>query len=159
MQDWDIKELQDIGLNPKRLDLKQYFGKEAELHDTLGNIDLMYCSGGNVFDLRIAMKLSGLDDYLTSHSKAKQVWAGYSAAGCVLAPTLKSCAIIDDPDLKTYGDYDTIWEGLSLTNYVFMPHFDSDHNESEDTNKEIQYCIDHDILYRAVRDGDVIIHD
>ncbi|MEK9181876.1 MAG: hypothetical protein AAB786_02535 [Patescibacteria group bacterium] len=38
-----------------------------------------------------------------------------------------------------------------------MPHFDSDHPESEAINKEIEFCQQNNIPYKAIRDGEVII--
>jgi len=38
-----------------------------------------------------------------------------------------------------------------------MPHYDSDHPESELIEKEIQRCIDKKWLFKALKDGDVII--
>lgn len=39
----------------------------------------------------------------------------------------------------------------------FMPHWDSDHPESADIEKEITYCKENNISYKAIRDGEVII--
>ncbi len=156
-EDWDIKELCELGFKPEHLDLKQYFDKNVLLHEKLKGVDLMYCSGGNVFDLRIAMNLSGLDEYLINHATPEQVWAGYSAAGCILGPRLDCYKIVDPINNETYGEREIIYEGLNIVDFALMPHFDSDHGESADINKEIQYCIDNNITYKAVRDGEVIV--
>ena len=50
-----------------------------------------------------------------------------------------------------------IWDGLGLTNFAFMPHYQSDHPESGEIEKEIEICKSHNIPYKAVRDGDVLI--
>jgi len=156
-QDWDLRELNEIGIVAERLDLRDYFGRQAELRDKLKDIDLIYLSGGNVYDLRIAMKLSGFDETLKELVSCDKVYAGYSAAVCVLSPTLKGYHLVDDPDLKTYGDHETIWEGLDLIDWQFAPHFDSDHLESENIKKEIAYCEEHGMAYKALRDGEVIV--
>tara|TARA_Y100000310_G_scaffold53810_1_gene49343 strand:+ start:340 stop:636 length:297 start_codon:yes stop_codon:yes gene_type:complete len=86
------------------------------------------------------------------------VYGGYSAGICVLAPTLKGLHIVDDPNAKQYGEeHETIWDGLGILDYTIAPHYDSDHPESEDVNKEIEYCKEHDIPYKPLRDGEVII--
>lgn len=156
-RDWDIRELKEIGLLPESLDLRDYFGKQAELRSKLQKINLVYVSGGNVYDLRLAMRLSGFDKILKDLINTDKIYAGYSAAVCVLSPTLKGYHIVDDPNLKTYGDNETIWEGLGLINWQFAPHFNSDHSESEDINKEIAYYEKHDMKYKALKDGEVII--
>lgn len=156
-QDWDIRELKEIGISAQQLDLRNYFGKQAELRSKLQDVDLIYISGGNVYDLRIAMRLSGFDEILKELANSKKVYAGYSAAVCVLSPTLKGYHIVDDPKLKTYGDHETIWEGIGLIDWQFAPHFDSDHSESEDINKEIAYYKEHDMKYKALKDGEVIV--
>lgn len=156
-QDWDLRELSDIGISAEQLDLRAYFGKHAELRNKLQDVDLIYVSGGNVFDLRIAMNLSGFDEILKELVNTNKVYAGYSAAVCVLSPTLKGYHIIDDPNNKTYGDHETIWDGIALIDWQFAPHFDSDHSESEAINKEIAYCKEHGIKYKPLKDGEVII--
>jgi dipeptidase E len=158
-QDWDLRELNEIGISAEQLDLRKYFGKQAELRSKLQGVDLIYVSGGNVYDLRIAMRLSGFDEILKEFVGANKVYGGYSAAVCVLSPTLKGYHVVDNPDLKTYGDHETIWEGIGLIDWQFAPHFDSDHSESDDINKEIAYYEDHDMKYKALRDGEVIILD
>lgn len=158
-EEWDLRELNEIGISAEKLDLRDYFGKQSELRSKLQEVDLIYVSGGNVYDLRIAMKLSGFDEILKEFVDEENVYAGYSAAVCVLSPTLKGYHIVDDPNNKTYGDYETIWEGLELIDWQFAPHFDSDHSESEDVNKEIAYYKKHGMKYKPLKDGEVIILD
>ena len=156
-QEWDMRELQEIGLNPELLDLKEYFGKKEELSKKLRDVGLIYVSGGNVYDLRLAMHLSGMDEVLKELVDSEVVYGGYSAAVCVLSPTLKGYHIVDAPDLKTYGEYETLWKGIGLINWQFAPHYNSDHPESDDINKEIAYCEEYGLEYKPLSDGDVII--
>ena len=156
-EDWELRELKAIGIDAKPLDLRDYFGKKDDLSSKLQDIDLFYISGGNVFDLRLAMNLSGFDEILQSLLSTKKIYAGYSTAVCVLLPTLKGYHIVDEPNLKTYGEHETIWDGLGIINWMFAPHFESDHSESADINKEIAYYQKHGMKYKAVRDGEVII--
>ena len=65
--------------------------------------------------------------------------------------------IVDNPENKQYGDYETTWDGLGLIDWQFAPHFDSDHGESEDINKEIAYYKKYGMVFRALKDGEVII--
>ncbi len=156
-QNEDMEELRQLGLSPELLDLRNYFNKEDSLKSKLQDIDLIYVSGGNVYDLRIAMRLSGFDTILKELKNTDTTYAAYSAGVCVLSPTLKGYETVDSPDNKTYGDHETIWEGLGLIDWQFAPHFDSDHPESEDVNKEIAYYEERGVKYKALRDGEVII--
>jgi len=158
-QDWDLRELRELGISVEPLDLRDYFGKPAELRKLLQNTDLIYVSGGNVYDLRLAMRLSGFDEILKELANTDKVYGGYSAAVCVLSPTLKGYHIVDDANLKTYGDHETIWEGVGLIDWQFAPHFESNHSESDDINKEISYCKEHNMEYKPLKDGEVIILD
>lgn len=155
----DISSLEELGLAVKRVDLRDYFGKEEILRVKLKEIGAVFISGGNVFVLRQAMKLSGLDRILkTFQNDSKDfLYAGYSAAGCVLAPTLKAYEIVDPVDTPYHEMKDVIWEGLGLVDFAFMPHWNSDHPESADIDKEIAYCKSNNIAYEAISDGDVII--
>ena len=105
------------------------------------------------------MHLSGFDQILKNLLNTNKVYAGYSAAVCVLSPTLKGYHIVDDPNLKTYGNYETMWNGIGLIDWQFAPHFESDHSESSDINKEITYYEEHKMKYKALKDGQVIIDE
>jgi dipeptidase E len=50
-----------------------------------------------------------------------------------------------------------IWEGLALINYCLAPHFRSNHPESELIEQTINYFLNNKILFKALRDGEVII--
>ena len=156
-EEWDLRELKEIGIDAQPLDLRDYFDNKDKLATKLEKTDLIYVSGGNVFDLRLAMKLSEFDQILHSLLPTNKVYAGYSAAVCVLSPTLKGYHIVDEPNLKTYGKHETIWEGLGIIDWMFAPHFQSDHSESEDINKEVAYYEKQEMKYKALKDGDVLI--
>lgn len=104
------------------------------------------------------MKLSGLDELLKKlRGRNNFLYAGYSAAGCVLAPNLKVYEIVDKIDTPYSELKEVIWDGLGILNFAFMPHWDSEHPESADVEKEIAYCKQNNIPYKALRDGEVII--
>jgi dipeptidase E len=48
---------------------------------------------------------------------------------------------------------------LNILDYVIVPHFESDHPESEAVVKAVAYLIKHKIPFRTLRDGEVIIID
>lgn len=155
----DLKQLKGIDVNAEKLDLRNFFGKQEELANKLKDVNLVYVSGGNTFDLRIAMNLSGFDKILLNSLHTEKIYAGYSAAVCVLSSTLKGYHLTDEPNLKTYGEHETLWEGVGVIDWQFACHYDSDHHESESANEEIEYYKKNKMNYRPLRDGDVIIEE
>ncbi len=157
----DIADLENLGLKVELLDLKNYFAKESDLLKKIQEFRAIWISGGNVFVLRQAMKLSGLDNILKEMKGNKDFfYGGYSAAGCVLSPTLKGYEIVDDATDTPYPELkEVIWEGLGFVDYTFLPHLDSDHPESADINKELEYCQQNNLSFRTLRDGEVIIEE
>lgn len=153
----DMTSLRNLGLGVEMLDLQSYFGKPAELEKKVQELGAVFISGGNVFVLRQAMKLSGLDEILAKLRNTNFLYAGYSAAGCVLAPRLDGMDIVDPLDTPYEEQKEIIWDGLGFVDFHFVPHWDSDHPESDDTAKEIKYCIENNIPYKPIRDGDVLI--
>jgi dipeptidase E len=158
-QQTEIAQLNEIGFAAEPLDLKDYFGKEALLREKLAGLDGVWVSGGNTFVLRQAMKLSGFDTIFNELQSCKGfLYAGYSAGICVLCDSLKYIQHVDNPDDFPYtGNKETIWEGLNVFNYGILPHYASDHFESEAIGKEVQHCIENKWLFKALRDGEVII--
>jgi len=155
----DIESLKDIGLNAELVDLKAYFGSEDRLEAKLEELDGVWVSGGNVFILRQAMKLSGFDSIVWRFGeKASFVYGGYSAGCCVLSKTLTPYQKASDPTARAYKAIDhVLWDGLGLIDFAFMPHYKSDHSESERIEQEIEYCRENQIPYRTVRDGEVLV--
>ncbi len=153
----NMGSLRSLGLDVEMLDLRDYFGKRDELKKKLEELGAIFVSGGNVFVLRQAMKLSGCDEILRELRDRDFLYAGYSAAGCVLASNLKAYEIVDPVDTPYPELHEVIWEGLGFVDFAFMPHWDSGHEESRDIEKEILYCKENNIPYKAIRDGEVII--
>lgn len=155
----DMDDLKAIGLDVELLDLQDYFGKKEALQKKVDELGVVWVGGGNTFVLRQAMKLSGFDDILKQLVGRKDfLYGAYSAGVCVLSPSLKVYAITDDATAMPYsGIKEVVWEGIGLLDYVVEPHYASDHPESKSTDKEIKYCISNKILFKALRDGEVII--
>jgi len=155
-----IQRLRELGIEAELLDLTNYFSDKDALKRKLTTLGGVWVRGGNVFVLRQAMKLSALDEILIEYAQAHTdfVYGGYSAAGCVLSPTLMAYQIVDDATETPYTQqHSVIWEGLGLIDYAFLPHYQSDHPESGDIDKEVEYCQEHQIPYKTLRDGEVII--
>ena len=157
----DVDSLKKIGLKVEVIDLKKYFKKQEKLRKKLDKLGGVWVSGGNVFVLRQAMKLSGFDRILKGLIARKDfLYGGYSAAGCVLSPSLKAYEIVDEATDTPYkGQKKIIWKGIGLIRYAFLPHFNSRHPESENISKEVEYCKKNKIRYKAIKDGEVIIFE
>ncbi len=155
----EMNALKELGVEPEILDLREFFGAQDLLKKKLSEVGGVWVLGGNTFVLRQAMRLSGFDSVITElkNNQADFLYAGYSAGGCVLAPTLKGLNIVDDPNVKPYGDYPTIWEGLGLIDFSLAPHYQSNHPESAGVDQEVEYMIANNIPYKTLRDGEVII--
>lgn len=158
-EEGDIKDLSNLGLEVEHLDLRQYFGQQDRLRDKISEFGVIWVSGGNLFVLRQAFKLSGFDEIvkeLVSHTDI--LYGGYSAGACILAPTPRGIDIMDDLSAKPYGEeYETIWDGLGVIDYSIVPHYESDHPESEAASKVVAFMIENKMPFRALRDGEVII--
>lgn len=149
----------DMGFKIKVLDLRKYFNKEKELREDIKEYRCFYVIGGNVFVLRQAMKLSGFDEYLKEIAKKENyLYIGFSAGSSILSPTLKGLDIIDEP-INPYNSDNVIYDGINLIDYVFLPHYKSNHKES----KKIDECIikleENRTKYKLFSDGDVIIEE
>ena len=136
-----------------------YFGREKALKEKLSTFGAIWVSGGNSFVLRQAMRLSGFDNLFPDLIARKEfIYGGYSAGICILSDTLKPIDLVDDPYNFPYeGIRQPIYEGLGVFNYCFLPHHDSDHPESKMVDQEIQRCIKNKWLFKAIKDGEVII--
>ena len=154
-----IERLEQLGLQAEVVDLKHYFGREEDLRQLIEDMGAVFILGGNVFVLRQAMRLSGLDNILMALRHNQDfLYAGYSAAGCVLAPSLEPYKIVGDATETPYKELDeVIWEGLGFVDFAFMPHWKSDHPETEAIDRGIEYCKKHGIKYKALHDGEVLI--
>lgn len=158
-QQEEISFLNQLGFQAEVLDLQEYFGNSDALKNKLNNLGGVWISGGNTFVLRQAMKLSGFDTIFQELTiKDDFLYGGYSAGICILSTSLKPIDQVDDAYNFPYEELKTtIWTGLGVFDYSFMPHFDSDHHESKLIDKEIERCIENKWLFKALRDGDVII--
>lgn len=153
----DMQSLRKLGLEVEMVNLRDYFGKQPELKKKLEELGAVFISGGNVFVLRQAMRLSGLDEILKQLLNTDFLYAGYSAAGCVLASNLKGMELVDPIDTPYSEQKEILWDGLGFVDFRFMPHWDSNHPESSDIDKEIAYCKENNITYKAIRDGEVVV--
>ncbi len=155
----DVNDLNKLGLSVERLDLREYFNQKERLKEKILEYGVIWVRGGNTFVLRQAMKISGFDEILLEVQKNDNlVYGGYSAGVCVLGPSLKGLEIIDDVNIMPYEEIkDTVWEGVGILDYTIVPHYRSDHPESERAENVIDFMIKENILFKALKDGEVII--
>ncbi len=154
-----IQKLNNLGYITEELDLRNYFGKPEELTKVLATKELVWVTGGNTFLLRRAMKYSGFDNAIINLiNNDKIVYGGFSAGVVILYKDLHGLDITDDPNDITEGyDKEIIWDGLGLIDFAVAVHYQSNHSESELTQKEIIYYKEHHIPYKTLQDGEVIV--
>ena len=155
----DLEQLKELNLDIEIIDLRNYFNKQSELEEELARFCVIWVRGGNLFVLRQAMKLSGFDNILKNLIERSNIlYGGYSAGVCILAPTLKGMDLVDDPTAKPYGDKSkVIWDGLGVLSYSVIPHYRSDHPESKNAERVVEYMIENKIPFKVLKDGEVII--
>lgn len=155
----DIDDLTGVGLDVELVDLRDYFNRQDELEKKLNEFGVIWVRGGNVFVLREAMKRSGFDVLLKHLIKKDGIlYGGYSAGVCVLAPTLRGIELVDDPNVKPYGDdTETNFEGLNIIDYSVVPHYQSNHPESEKMETVVEYMKKNEIPFKTLKDGEVIV--
>ena len=158
----EIQALQQLGFHPEELDLRHYFNdkhKQLDLRTLLTTYGLVWVRGGDSFILRRAMKASGFDEILLdmlAHDAI--VYGGFSAGIAMLTPSLHGVELVDNPyDVPEGYDATVIWECLGLVPYAIAPHYRSDHPESAAVDRLVQYYIDNHILFKALRDGQVLL--
>lgn len=153
--------LGSLGLRVQEIDLRDYIARQEEVKQKLSEVKGIWILGGNAFVLRKIFHQTGLDKVLPEILKRNQlVYGGFSAAGCVLSPSLHGVELVDDEHLMSEGyQTETIWEGLGVLDYAFVPHYKSDHPESADIDKYVAYLKEHKMPHITLHDGESIIID
>jgi dipeptidase E len=155
----ELHELRGVGLEPEEVDLRRYFGRQADLQDTLSTFDALYVRGGNVFVLRRALRQSGADELIPALlTDDAIVYAGYSAGPAMLGPTLRGIeGYEDDPHVVPEGyNAAAIWMGLGVLPYMVLPHYDP---ERSGIVEKVCFYIEHHIPFIAIRDGEALVID
>lgn len=154
-----IDILKSLGFDPEQIDLRNYFGKSEELKSHLSNFGMVWVYGGNTFVLKRAYEQSGFGEIIKGMIlKDEIVYAGFSAGVVILSKSMKGLEIVDDPFIIPEGyKSDFSWDGLGILDYHVAVHYKSDHSESADIDKEIEYCEKNNISYKTLSDGEVIV--
>lgn len=155
----EIERLESIGLDVTEIDLRNHFSDNSSLENELASFDLIWVRGGNTFILRRACKASGADSIFAQLlPEDRIVYGGYSAGIDLLVPNLHGVELVDDPNEVPDGyNPEIVWDSLNILPYWVAPHYKSDHPESEDIDKSVQYMIDNHMPFIALRDGEAIV--
>lgn len=155
----EMERLRTLDLEAVELDLRTYFGRSDELREKLNKFDLLWVRGGNCFVLRRAFLQSGADKIVPELIKNESiVYGGYSAGIDMLVPSLRGAELVDDPNIVPEGyDAQITWDCLGILPYSIAPHYKSNHPESADIDKSIEYMVDNHIPFIALRDGEAIV--
>ncbi len=158
----ELARLGALGLRPDEVDLRDFFDGRGHLAGVIAPYDVLWLRGGNVFTLRHALRVSGLDDLVVAGLRADGfVYAGYSAGPCVLAPSLRGLEACDSPEEVTtlYGA-EPMFEGLGVLDHAFVPHVQTpDHPESSALDGVAERYRAEGVPHVALRDGQVLVVD
>lgn len=103
----------------KEVDLKNK--DEGKLRSALGDCDIIYLSGGNVFYLLQEANKCGLKNVLKELLEQGKIYGGGSAGAAIAGPSIEPLQSIDDPqkapELKDYTAF-------GFVDFIVLPHFD-----------------------------------
>lgn len=87
-------------------------------------------------------------------------YAGYSASVCVVAPDFEGIHPMHDPDALAQG-YPAGAQPAALgwLPWRVVPHWDSDHKETETADLAVDYLLKAELPFRTLRDGHAIVVD
>ena len=139
----DLREklnmLSELGFEVEELNLRDYFSKPDKLRNFIDSYkpDLIYASGGNVFLLATAYRLSGFDKILREDlANDKYTYGGFSAGTMTICKTIRIYGhdhIVPERVLEVYG-VNAVLDGVGLVDYQLIPH--ADVPEHLETTKE-----------------------
>ena len=147
-----------FGYECEELDLRDYFSAPDELTQRVADLDLVWALGGNAFVLARAVTQARLGAALRAQVERPEfTYGGYSAGACVAGPDLRGIDLIDDPTVLPDGyAAETTPECLGLVPYRIVPHWRSDHPETDGASRAAAYLAQAGLAHRCLRDGDVI---
>lgn len=156
----ELANMESLGFTAEQLDLRDYFGND-NLAEKMKEYDMVWVRGGNTFILAKAFRQSGFDKLFQTQIKDETlVYAGYSAAFCVLSKDLHGVELVDDKDASATGyKPGEIWDGMGIIDFHPIVHFRSNHNESDDVEREYRYVLKNKIPHITLKDGDVYLVD
>jgi len=156
--DEHLEQFKGLGFDVFELDLRQYFGKPAQLDTKLKTCAGIFVAGGNTFILMRALKYSGAGALLYDMVRKNQIAYGGSSAGSIAAtPSLRGSEFGDHPGVVPQGyKPKIIWDGLDFVSYNIVPHYKSSWFGIE-AEAMLDYFKKHKLDYRALMDGQAIL--
>lgn len=119
---WAFIDFAEFEINTSELDLRNYKDESEKIISDLSDVDFIWACGGNTFALREAFEYSGFAKALPNLLEKDLVYGGSSAGALVVGPTLKYLDLVD----KTDEIKNVIHSGLSLIDFVPLPHWDNE---------------------------------
>ena len=158
---WDREraDLESLGFEVGRVDLRDYFGDPHGLRQQLMTLDLLWVVGGNTFVLARAMRASGFATVGTELVAAGELtYAGYSAGVCAITPDLEGVHLMDEPLAIPAGyPVDATTDALGWVPWRVVPHWRSDHGESGAAELAVEYLLNAELPFRTLQDGHAIV--
>lgn len=145
----NIKPFENLGAKVTVFDLKDK--TQDEVDSVLDTSDIVYVCGGNTFYLLYHMKACNFVSLLSKHLKKGLIYIGSSAGSIVLCPDINFISPMDDPSVVSLDDT----QGLSLVDFLFLPHLDHEHLSN--AAKVISENYDDETLLFALKDNQAII--
>lgn len=109
---------------------------KADIAKAVKRTDVIYFSGGNTFYLLQQIQLSQSADIFRNAIKAGKIYIGTSAGSIVAGPDIYPTYRLDNakqaPKLKGY-------KGLSLVDFVVLPHWGSQHFRERYLNQRLAH--------------------
>jgi dipeptidase E len=109
------------GYRLEQIDLRLWYDDPKELEKKLSEKDVIWLGGGHTYYLRWILKRSGADAIISKLVNKGAVYAGWSAGAIMAGPTTLFFNEMGDDPADAPG---MIAEGLSLTDWVVVPHRD-----------------------------------
>jgi dipeptidase E len=146
----ELADLGELGLDAREVDLRT-----PHASSELGEVDVIWVRGGNVFVLRRALADSGVDQQVVAMIKDDEVvYGGYSAGACVLAPDLHGLEQVDDDSVVEQP----VRDGLAILDRPVVPHVDSPgHPETDLCDRLSSAFRSEGREHWALRDGEVLV--
>jgi len=154
----EMYTLERLGYAVQELDLRDFFEDRFRLRVRLRDFDLVWALGGNAFVLARAMTQSGFVDAVRYRLDDESfAYGGYSAGACVAGPDLQGIELVDDASALPPG-YSAAVEPrcLDLIPFRIVPHWRSDHPESELVESAAVHLYAEGLSHRCLRDGQAL---
>jgi len=136
--DKDRKALADAGLEIKDYTLTDK--SKEEVKSILKAIDVVCVGGGNTFYLLEKMRACAFEELISEFMTNEKVYIGSSAGSIIAGPDIYPAYRIDEmkkaPSLTDY-------KGLSLVDFVVMPHWGSDYFRELYLGERLSHVYDH----------------